>query len=464
MALAALKQELEVWDSALEAFDSRDYENALKIFESFADTSKIIANIGLIRVLQEEYELAVKSFTRAVELDRFLAMAYFQRGVCHLHLTQFEKAAEDFGDAEICLRSNASINYEELGLDFVLYAAEILFNKAKALVHLDRTEEGLTFLRRAVSSSSEQSHAIIKDATADTIKGMDAFAIPDGILFRPSPSKRKFLEEYEISVSSSHPSKSGKYSSPPSPGLSERAKSDVSSTCAPSSGSEAPSKKRSFRSFSTALDAASTSHPLRSDLNKVMGPDLLLPTTEISTIPCAGVRIPYGKLTGLMAWRLVVSLEDESPELSRRQKQKQKDWTNVPRPAVVANFILDTGSAHSHVPQQTLRALGYKGSFKAGTEVTLCIQGIKTKCVIARYGEAGRLGGQFMTSGSLTFYFDAKLNAPVLYVGDVNERPTDIPRTVTIDSERKSRRRSFRDSVQNLLLSLNFLRDAETKT
>jgi hypothetical protein len=33
MALAALKQELEVWDSALEAYDSKDYDGALSIFE-----------------------------------------------------------------------------------------------------------------------------------------------------------------------------------------------------------------------------------------------------------------------------------------------------------------------------------------------------------------------------------------------------------------------------------------------
>ncbi|KAK7449250.1 hypothetical protein VKT23_013395 [Stygiomarasmius scandens] len=461
MALAALKEELEVWDSALSAFDTKDYETALKIFESFADTSKIVANIGLIRILQGEYGLAVESFTVAIDLDKFLAMAYFQRGVCRLHLQQFEEALQDFVDAEIRLRGNAHINYEELGLNFVLYAAEVHFNRAKALIHVGYKEEASTYLRRAVSSSSEERHARIKDATVDTIQDMDTFTIPKGILFRPSPSKRKFLQEYEISASQSI-TNAESTASPPSPRISERARSDASSTCAPSSGSEAASNKKSFRSFSAALtSSSSSSRPLRSDLTKVMGPDPILPTTEISTVPCAGVRIPYGKLTGLMAWRFVVELDDP-PDSSHRQKQKQK-LKNIPRPGIVSNFILDTGSSESHVSQETLRALGYKGSYKAGTEISLRVQGVCTKCLVARYGEAGRLGGKFMTSGSLTFYFDHKLAAPVLYSGDTNDRPSNIPRTVNIDPQRKARRHSLRNSVYSIMTSLHLMRAAETE-
>jgi len=37
-------------------------------------------------------------------------------------------------------------------------------------------------------------------------------------------------------------------------------------------------------------------------------------TTEIDTVPCAGIRIPYGPLTGLLAWRLVVCLAYSAKE------------------------------------------------------------------------------------------------------------------------------------------------------
>ncbi|KAJ3913209.1 hypothetical protein F5877DRAFT_28301, partial [Lentinula edodes] len=175
------------------------------------------------------------------------------------------------------------------------------------------------------------------------------------------------------------------------------------------------------------------------------GPDLTSPTTEISTIPCAGV------------------LDDDDDEdyqnekNSRRrtwgQKQKGKGKFKVVQyktPAIVGNFILDTGSAKSVVSQDALRALKYRGKFNPGAEVTLRIQGVRTQCLVARLGEASTLGGQFMTSGNLTFYFDNKMNAPVLYVGDeANERPTsDIPRTVaSTGMDRRNRRISLRESV-----------------
>lgn len=157
--------------------------------------------------------------------------------------------------------------------------------------------------------------------------------------------------------------------------------------------------------------------PRRLELNQVIGSDMLQPTTEIATIPCAGARISHGPMAGLMAYRFVVRL-DGSPSSTRQ--------------AVVTNFILDTGNGTSPIPQETLTALGYRGSMKrsstssppsllsdrtvtAGTEVTLLIQGVKTKCVVAPPGEAGRVGLSFMTAGSLTYYFDPGLVAPVLY-------------------------------------------------
>ncbi len=86
----------------------------------------------------------------------------------------------------------------------------------------------------------------------------------------------------------------------------------------------------------------------RVELERQMGKDLLIPTTEISTIPCAGLRITHGALTDLMAFRFVVSLDQRMTFLA-------------PRRSVVANFILDTGLGRSVIPPETLLALGYTG-------------------------------------------------------------------------------------------------------
>ncbi|PPQ78048.1 hypothetical protein CVT25_015593 [Psilocybe cyanescens] len=58
--------------------------------------------------------------------------------------------------------------------------------------------------------------------------------------------------------------------------------------------------------------SSSSSHTDRYPLTTVaqlttaLGPDNVPYSTEIETVPCSGVRIPFGPLTGLLAWRLVV--------------------------------------------------------------------------------------------------------------------------------------------------------------
>ncbi|KIK52737.1 hypothetical protein GYMLUDRAFT_963025 [Collybiopsis luxurians FD-317 M1] len=276
---------------------------------------------------------------------------------------------------------------------------------------------------------------------------------------------------------------------PPSPmsppRFSSGPKSDSSSTYAPSESDHGSttspkknsldSEKRDHVSFPSDSSSSSTAPVhLRTDLIKVMGYDLIAPTTEISTIPCAGVRIASGKLTGLMCWRLIVELLDDDEQgldghhrrtsWNWKQKGKGKIREYLKRPSVVANFILDTGCSKSVVSQEMLKALGFHGKYSAGSEIhNLRIQGIQTPCVVARLGEASRLGGQFMTSGNLTFYFDTKLNAPVLYVGDeANERPAldTIPRTVTDNDDglARNRRKSLKQGVSSLMSALHLLK------
>jgi hypothetical protein len=61
-------------------------------------------------------------------------------------------------------------------------------------------------------------------------------------------------------------------------------------------------------------------------LATALGPDNTPYSTEIATIPCAGVRIPHGPLSGLIAWRLVVSLP---PPV----KAKRGWWNETPAAA-----------------------------------------------------------------------------------------------------------------------------------
>ncbi|KAJ6605476.1 hypothetical protein DFH09DRAFT_1353899 [Mycena vulgaris] len=168
----------------------------------------------------------------------------------------------------------------------------------------------------------------------------------------------------------------------------------------------------------------------REELNRALGDDMMPPMTEIHSIPCAGVRIPYGELSGLMAWRFVIQLDHSIQEYM---------FSSSVQAVVITNFILDTGSKNSYVPAKTLAALDYLGTTRPGTEVLLRIQGVPMKCIVAHPGDAGRVGISFMNAGSLTYYFDTSLVAPVLYDWS-RERPADVPRTISVeDLPRKSR-------------------------
>ncbi|KAJ7481932.1 hypothetical protein FB451DRAFT_1394532 [Mycena latifolia] len=208
------------------------------------------------------------------------------------------------------------------------------------------------------------------------------------------------------------------------------ASSDTSSTFLPSVSSRKGHRKKSSSGSSYKASPLSTDFPemssvvhvpKRVELNRAVGPDMMKPMTEIHSIPCAGVRIAHGPLSGLMAWRFLVQLD---PSTNRKSKLPASVHL-----AVIVNFILDTGSENSYVPAEVLAALDYRGDTTPGAEVTLRVQGVKTKCIVARPEDAGRVGLSFMTAGSLTYYFDAGLVAPVLYDGS-RERPAHVPRTI----------------------------------
>lgn len=112
--------------------------------------------------------------------------------------------------------------------------------------------------------------------------------------------------------------------------------------------------------------------PTRSELNRMIGVDMMAPSTDIATIPCAGIRITHGRLTGLMVWRFVVELDFPAKQAGFQRK------------SVITNFILDTGSGHSPVPPETLEALGYTGSlrrrFRSAFPLPIC----NSSCAVSR--------------------------------------------------------------------------------
>lgn len=187
----SLKAELETWAAALKAYDEEDFEKSLELFSTIADSSKILTNMGLIYATLGEHEAAVDQFNAATSLDNFLAVAYFQCGVSNFLLTRYDRALKDFEEALLYLRGNQAINYEQLGLKFKLYSAEVLFNKGLTQIYLGREGEGIHDMEDAAQEKATAEHNVIDEAIRDRGEGYTVFSIPVGILYRPAENKLK---------------------------------------------------------------------------------------------------------------------------------------------------------------------------------------------------------------------------------------------------------------------------------
>ncbi|KAB2580302.1 Phox/Bem1p [Lasiodiplodia theobromae] len=190
----SLKQEIETWVAALAAYDNNEFDEALKCFDGISDTSKILFNMGVIHATLGEHERAVECYQRAVRLDQYLAVAYFQQGVSNFLMGDFEEALANFNDTLLYLRGNNNIDYEQLGLKFKLYSCEVLFNRGLCYIYLQQRDAGMQDLSFAAKEKVVPDHDVIDEAIREDAEGYTVFSIPVGIVYRPNEAKVKNLK------------------------------------------------------------------------------------------------------------------------------------------------------------------------------------------------------------------------------------------------------------------------------
>lgn len=160
----SLKQEIETWVAALAHYDNNEFDQALQAFDTIADTSKILFNCGVIYATLGEHTRAVDCYQRAVQLDQYLAVAYFQQGVSNFLMGDFEEALANFNDTLLYLRGNNNIDYEQLGLKFKLFSCEVLFNRGLCYIYLQQKEVGMQDLMFAAKEKMVPDHDVIDEA------------------------------------------------------------------------------------------------------------------------------------------------------------------------------------------------------------------------------------------------------------------------------------------------------------
>jgi len=106
----------------------------------------------------------VDSYQRAVQLDQYLAVAYFQQGVSNFLMGDFEEALANFNDTLLYLRGNSYIDYDQLGLKFKLHSCEVLFNRGLCYIYLQQKKAGMDDLQFAAKEKTVPDHSVIDEA------------------------------------------------------------------------------------------------------------------------------------------------------------------------------------------------------------------------------------------------------------------------------------------------------------
>uniref|UniRef100_A0A5F5PR52 Neutrophil cytosol factor 2 n=1 Tax=Equus caballus TaxID=9796 RepID=A0A5F5PR52_HORSE len=123
----SLAEAISLWNEGVLAADKKDWKGALDAFTAIQDPhSRICFNIGCIHTILENMLEAEKAFAASINRDKHLAVAYFQRGMLYYRIEKYDSAIKDLKEALTQLRGNQLIDYKILGLQFKLFACEVV--------------------------------------------------------------------------------------------------------------------------------------------------------------------------------------------------------------------------------------------------------------------------------------------------------------------------------------------------
>uniref|UniRef100_A0A2K5PTS7 Neutrophil cytosol factor 2 n=1 Tax=Cebus imitator TaxID=2715852 RepID=A0A2K5PTS7_CEBIM len=123
----SLAEAISLWNEGVLAADKKDWKGALDAFSAVQDPhSRICFNIGCMHTILKNMTEAEKAFSRSINRDKHLAVAYFQRGMLYYQTEKYDLAIKDLKEALTQLRGNQLIDYKILGLQFKLFACEVV--------------------------------------------------------------------------------------------------------------------------------------------------------------------------------------------------------------------------------------------------------------------------------------------------------------------------------------------------
>ncbi|KAG9025898.1 hypothetical protein FRB95_009646 [Tulasnella sp. JGI-2019a] len=184
--MTSLKYEIQTWAAAVDAYQTEDWDTSLDCFTKIASTSKILTNIGIIHGSLGEHDVAIEAFRTATSLDSYHGIAYHQAGVSNFMMGQYEAALKNFEDALRTLRGHEAINYEQIGLNYRLHAAAIVYNQGVTMIRLGNVDRGVQLLNDSLKLNSFDDCDLLARAVKARGEGFALFCLPTGTLYRPN--------------------------------------------------------------------------------------------------------------------------------------------------------------------------------------------------------------------------------------------------------------------------------------
>lgn len=192
------REDLLDWNEGVRAYDAGDYRGAIAAFDKITGSvgARIYFNKGMAFGAMNQPKEAIDCFTSAVRADKFLAVAYFMRGFFQIQVRGYGKALQDFDNAANYMRGNALIDYKQLGLEFRLYYAEVMFNRGMVQFLMGLNENAFDDLALASQAKMERSHDMI-DQVLRSKRFDQPFSCPKNCLFRPPEQKLKNAQKVD---------------------------------------------------------------------------------------------------------------------------------------------------------------------------------------------------------------------------------------------------------------------------
>ncbi|TRY94036.1 hypothetical protein DNTS_011950 [Danionella cerebrum] len=184
---------IRLWNEAVQAIDSRDWQEALSKLNQITDHScRTMFVVASTHIALGQVDLAIKALDQVIAKDSCLAVGFFQRSAVHLMANRLEEALTDCIWAQKYMRENP-----------------VFYNAAAVHSRLQQWDKARDIL---LSASEERGAARgnLIDTAIETVSRrevLEPLLVPEGEVFRPRKQEvdqlkpRDFLGEAKVITS-----------------------------------------------------------------------------------------------------------------------------------------------------------------------------------------------------------------------------------------------------------------------